>query len=105
MNLNRQAHLHNEDASMTLSAGTKQSIARIAAADFSERFLETLETPSEEIHAWCVLPNHYHALVFTRKLPDLLSAVGLLHGRTAFHWNGEDDARGRKVGSVASRQA
>jgi putative transposase len=27
----------------------------------------------------------------------LLHDVGLLHGRTAFDWNGEDDARGRKV--------
>ena len=66
-------------------------------ADFSERFLKTLETHSEEIYAWCVLPNHYHALVFTRKLPELLRDIGKLHGRTAFDWNGEEDARGRKV--------
>ena len=66
-------------------------------ADFSERLLKTLEAQSEEIYAWCILPNHYHALVFTRKLPEMLHEVGLLHGRTAFEWNGEDGERGRKV--------
>src|SRR5690349_2181287 len=66
-------------------------------ADFSERLLETLAALSAEIHAWCLLPNHYHALVLTRKLPALLHEIGQLHGRTAFNWNREDDERGRKV--------
>lgn len=66
-------------------------------ADFSSRLLKTLETDSEEIYAWCVLPNHYHALILTRKLPMLLREIGRLHGRTAFDWNGEDNERGRKV--------
>jgi putative transposase len=66
-------------------------------AEFSERLLTTLEEFCEEVYAWCVLPNHYHALVLTRKLPELLHDVGLLHGRTAFDWNGEDNGRGRKV--------
>src|ERR1017187_7694636 len=47
--------------------------------DFSERLLKTLRTHCEEIHAWCVLPNHYHALVLTRKLPVLFRDIGLLH--------------------------
>ncbi|MBI3851849.1 MAG: hypothetical protein HY298_16460 [Verrucomicrobia bacterium] len=66
-------------------------------ADFARRLLETLETWSEEIHAWCVLPNHYHALVLAGKLPDLLHGIGQMHGRTAFDWNGDDNKRGRKV--------
>jgi putative transposase len=44
-----------------------------------------------------VLPNHYHSLVGTDCLPQLLLDLGRLHGRTAFEWNGEDGRRGRKV--------
>jgi putative transposase len=66
-------------------------------ADFSERLLKTLEGRCEEIHAWCVLPNHYHALALTRQLPELLADIGRLHGRTSFDWNGQDGRRGRKV--------
>jgi putative transposase len=66
-------------------------------ADFSERLLELLNADCEEIYAWCILPNHYHALVLTRKLPQLLHDIGELHGRTSFEWNGEDNMRGRKV--------
>jgi putative transposase len=65
--------------------------------DFSGRLLEILGTHCEEIHAWCVLPNHYHAVVLTRQLPEALQGIGRLHGRTAFDWNGEDNRRGRKV--------
>jgi putative transposase len=66
-------------------------------ADFSGRLLKNLEMYSEEIYAWCVLPNHYHALVLTRMLPELLRDIGRLHGRTSFVWNGDDGERGRKV--------
>lgn len=55
-----------------------------------------------QLHAWCVLPNHYHALVTTGHVRSLLSAVGGLHGRSSHAWNGEESTRGRKVfyGSV-----
>jgi putative transposase len=66
-------------------------------ADFCDRLLKVLEADCDEIYAWCVLPNHYHALVLTRKLPALFRDIGLLHGRTAFNWNGVDNERGRKV--------
>ncbi len=66
-------------------------------AEFSERLLEVLAPRCGQIYAWCVLPNHYHALVLTRQLPELLGDVGKLHGRTSFDWNGEDEQRGRKV--------
>src|ERR1039457_1752053 len=45
-------------------------------ADFSERLLKILETDCEGIYAWCVLANHYHALVLTRELPELLHHIG-----------------------------
>jgi putative transposase len=66
-------------------------------ADFSEQLLKALEVDCEEVYAWCVLPNHYHAVILTRKLSPLLHIIGLLHGRTSFVWNGEENKRGRKV--------
>jgi putative transposase len=66
-------------------------------AEFSARLLEVLELHTEKLYAWCVLPNHYHALILTRQLPELLKSIGLMHGRTSFDWNGEDGKRGRKV--------
>jgi putative transposase len=66
-------------------------------ADFTEQLLKILEVRCEQLYAWCILPNHYHAMVLTRKLRELLDAIGRLHGRTAFEWNGEDNERGRKV--------
>ena len=40
--------------------------------------------------AWCVLPNHYYALVEAPDVKALLRELGLLHGRTAHAWNGEE---------------
>src|SRR5439155_23569018 len=64
---------------------------------FSTQMLETLQSLCEHIAAWCVLPNHYHALVHTHNLLEVLSALGKLHGRTSRAWNLEDGRQGRKV--------
>jgi putative transposase len=50
-----------------------------------------------EIYAWCILPNHYHALVRTERIGTLRSGLGQFHGRSSFNWNGEDRQRGCKV--------
>ena len=57
------------------------------------------------IHAWCVLPNHYHVLTTTSDLPALVARLGKLHGSTSFTWNGEDNARGRQCWHRASDRA
>jgi putative transposase len=49
------------------------------------------------LYAWCLLPNHYHLLVKTDQLKELRAALGKVHGRSSFKWNGEDDSRGRQV--------
>jgi putative transposase len=64
---------------------------------FSEELLNALEPVCDRISAWCVLPNHYHALVHTSGLKHVLAVLGKLHGRTWFQWNGDDMQRGRKV--------
>ncbi|MFZ4767714.1 MAG: hypothetical protein ACOYMN_22435, partial [Roseimicrobium sp.] len=58
-----------------------------------------------EVHAWCVLPNHYHLHVTTPGLKETIARLGRLHGRSSFLWNGEEGKRGRQVWhSVADRQ-
>lgn len=64
---------------------------------FSEELTALVGSFAEAIHAWVVLPNHYHILLTTPDLKATLKAVGQLHGRTSFRWNGEDNRRGRKV--------
>ena len=49
------------------------------------------------VHAWCVLPNHYHFLLRTDQIKEVLRLIGQFHGSSSFRWNGEDDTRGRKV--------
>jgi putative transposase len=72
-----------------------KSPARMAG--FAEELVTCLSAHSSAIRAWCVLPNHYHALVAAPDVRVLLSALGLLHGRTSYAWNGEDTCRGRQV--------
>jgi len=59
--------------------------------------LSVIREHSRAIYAWCILPNHYHTLILTDAIKELRSALGQFHGRSSFIWNGEDDARGRKV--------
>jgi putative transposase len=49
------------------------------------------------IHAWVVLPNHYHLLVGLTEFAALGRVVRGVHGSTARQWNLEDGAVGRKV--------
>ena len=65
--------------------------------DFANLLLQTLDEAAEETRAWVVLPNHYHALVVSKAVLEVLQALGRLHGRTSFKWNGEEQKRGRKV--------
>jgi len=96
------AHLESLNGRYLLTAACYEhrsviglNLDRMAA--FSESLLAKLKVHCEQTYAWCVLPNHDHALVLTRKLPNLLSDIGRMHGKTAFDWNGEEGKRGRKV--------
>lgn len=74
-------------------------------ASFSEALLETFDLAGAKTMAWCVLPNHYHALIETTGVLAVLSAIGQLHGRTSHAWNGEEESRGRKVWFRAAERA
>jgi putative transposase len=64
---------------------------------FTIALLELLQQHSSRTVAWCVLPNHYHALVEAPNILGLLYELGRLHGRTSHAWNGEEEARGRQI--------
>lgn len=65
--------------------------------DFCQTLLATLGERTVLTHAWCVLPNHYHLLIETRDILAVLKALGRMHGRLSFAWNGEEGTRGRQV--------
>jgi len=65
--------------------------------NFSRDLMAVFAAHTTQTFAWCVLPNHYHALVEAPDVQALLRELGLLHGRTAHVWNGEEQLRGRKV--------
>ena len=65
--------------------------------EFSDERLSILNSFSDNVSAWCLLPNHYHGLARTDRVKELRRELGLLHGRTSFKWNGEDGSRGRTV--------
>jgi putative transposase len=71
------------------------SAGRMAA--FECELIDLCRTFASELWAWVILPNHYHVLLHTERLRDLLAAVGKLHGRTSRQWNGEEITRGRQV--------
>ena len=56
---------------------------------FGSALLQLLQQHASRIVAWCVLPNHYHALVEVTNVLKLLQELGRFHGRTSHLWNGE----------------
>jgi putative transposase len=70
--------------------------------NFSRDLMAVFAAHAGQTFAWCVLPNHYHALVEAPDVKALLRELGLLHGRTAHAWNREELARGRKFSSALS---
>ena len=72
-----------------------QSVERLES--FCSTLLSVTQGHGTQIHAWCVLPNHYHALIETTAILKVLADLGRMHGRLSFQWNGEEQTRGRQV--------
>ena|SRR5437899_7229002 len=64
---------------------------------FAQTLLQIFCGRSAQIHAWCALPNHYHALIETTAILDILKDLGQMHGRLSHDWNGEEQRRKRQV--------
>ena len=71
------------------------SAARMAECE--TELLEALKACSDRVHAWCVLPNHYHLLVHVTDFQVLGGAFRMIHGPTSRQWNHQEDTPGRKV--------
>jgi putative transposase len=65
--------------------------------EFTEKLLRLCDDELEILHAWCVLPNHYHLLVRTDSVRKVSKSLGKLHGRCSYEWNLAEAARGRRV--------
>ena len=65
-------------------------------AEFENTLQEAMDACGAIVRAWCVLPNHWHALVKTADLKAAIRQVGQMHGRLSRQWNREDQATGRK---------
>lgn len=64
---------------------------------FESELLSHLDTNDIRCVAWVVLPNHYHVLAKISDIKTFIKSQGLLHGRTSFQMNQEDNRRGRKI--------
>jgi putative transposase len=96
-------HFDSDESRDYLITGTcyehKHIIGRSSSRmrEFCDGLVGILTEHSESLSAWCLLPNHYHALARTSRMKTLRLKLGLLHGRTSFKWNNEDGVRGRTV--------
>lgn len=96
-------HLHLEGVHQYLiSAACFDHAAIIGVSpermtQFEADILELCDGFCLAIHGWCILPNHYHLVIKSERIEELLHGLGLFHGRSSFTWNGEDDQRGRQV--------
>ncbi|OYW78295.1 MAG: hypothetical protein B7Z37_00375 [Verrucomicrobia bacterium 12-59-8] len=94
-------HFTGQQTSQYLITGTCYGHAPIIGVsiermdDFVRQLQQAFESAHAIIHAWCVLPNHYHVLATAPDLAPLVTQLGKVHGRTSFAWNGEDQTRGR----------
>ena len=98
----RPPHRAGEQTRYHVTAACYEHRAYIGySADRLQNFcgvlLATFRQQSALVHAWCVLPNHYHALIETNAILDLLGDLGRMHGRLSFQWNGEEGKRGRQI--------
>jgi putative transposase len=64
---------------------------------FSASLLYVFQQHADATVAWCILPNHYHALIESTHILQVLHELGQFHGRTSYAWNREENARGRHV--------
>jgi putative transposase len=96
-------HFDSEQNVNYIVTGTCYEHAHVVGASparmqgFADELSKVFAGHCERVAAWCLLPNHYHYLCRTERIKELRSALGRLHGRSSFRWNGEDDARGRVV--------
>ncbi len=94
-------HIDSGDKNYMLTASCYNHEHRIGFTynrmqEFEASLLKVINEYSSEIFAWCILPNHYHVLIRTSKIKELIANIGKLHGRISFLWNKEENIKGRQ---------
>lgn len=85
-----------------VTAGTYNRLPHLATPErrdhFQSRLLEIAADFGWKLHAWSILPNHYHFLAATPENPATLPRMlGKLHMQSARELNLCDNTPGRKV--------
>lgn len=70
-------------------------------AQFEEEILNACLKADSFVHAWSVLPNHYHLLVRTERIKALREEIGTVHGRSSFRWNRETSGPSGRSGLIS----
>lgn len=65
--------------------------------ELEQLLVECCEKSEARLHAWSILPNHYHLLAHAANIDLVRREIGKVHGRTGVQWNREDGQTGRKV--------
>ncbi len=60
-------------------------------SEFEIELVKKFKEIKAEVLGWVVLPNHYHLLARVIDLNLVSHQLKLLHGRTSYLWNKEDD--------------
>ena len=66
-------------------------------ANFEDLIFSAIINDVNELHAWSILPNHYHILLTNENLDITLKNLFKIHQKTGFEWNREENSKGRKV--------
>ena len=64
--------------------------------EFEACLLLSIKEIAEDIIAWVILPNHYHALLTLQSLDAMSETLKHLHGTTSREWNMEDNLTGKR---------
>jgi len=93
-------HYVAEGHDFLFTAACYEHVAHMHSAErrqlLLEHCFEEAEAAGLTIHAWVVLPNHYHLLARPTN-NDLHSFFGHVHGATSYTWNHEECQQGRRV--------
>lgn len=94
-------HFQQDQATYLLTAACYEHAPHMRdksrRASLLDRLFSETISAGVQIHAWVILPNHYHILATVDHFSSISSIFRRLHGATSHAWNGEDNARGRKV--------
>ena len=66
-------------------------------SSFEAQLCDRLKEAEVNLHAWVILPNHYHVLAEVSRFERLATGLKGLHGSTSRQWNREEGCSGRRV--------